>query len=65
MSLARAFGLGLTTGIVYFTGTLYWITRVMVVYGGLPLWVAVLVNALLVAYLALFPALFASSCGAC
>ena len=44
---------------MYFTGTLYWITRVMVVYGGLQAWVAVLVNALLVAYLALFPALFA------
>ena len=58
-SLRRAFSLGLTTGVVYFTGTLYWITRVMVVYGGLQTWVAVLVNALLVAYLALFPALFA------
>ena len=23
------------TGVVYFTGTLYWITRVMAVYGGL------------------------------
>ena len=33
-SLARAFALGLTTGVVYFTGTLYWITRVMAVYGG-------------------------------
>lgn len=31
----------------------------MVVYGGLQTWVAILVNALLVAYLALFPALFA------
>jgi len=58
-SLRRALSLGLTTGVVYFTGTLYWITRVMVVYGGLQAWVAVLVNALLVAYLALFPALFA------
>jgi apolipoprotein N-acyltransferase len=58
-SLARAFLLGLTTGVIYFTGTLYWITRVMVVYGGLQSWVAVLVNALLIAYLALFPALFA------
>jgi apolipoprotein N-acyltransferase len=47
------------TGVVYFTGTLYWITRVMAVYGALPQWVAVLVNALLIAYLALFPALFA------
>jgi apolipoprotein N-acyltransferase len=58
-SLARAFGLGLTTGAVYFTGTVYWITRVMIVYGGLSIWTAVLVNAALVLYLALFPALFA------
>ena len=58
-SPGRAFALGLTTGVVYFTGTLYWITRVMVVYGGLQTWVAVLVNALLIAFLALFPALFA------
>jgi apolipoprotein N-acyltransferase len=43
---------------VYFTGTLYWITRVMVVYGGLQPAVAVLVNAALIAYLALFPAIF-------
>jgi apolipoprotein N-acyltransferase len=58
-SLARAFLLGLTTGVIYFSGTLYWITRVMVVHGGLQPWVAVLVNALLIAYLALFPGLFA------
>ena len=56
----RAFFLGLTTGLVYFTGTLYWITRVMAVYGGLQGWVAVLVNAALIAYLALFPAFFAA-----
>ena len=59
LPLMRAFALGLTTGIVYFTGTLYWITRVMTVYGGLQGWVAVLVNAALIAYLALFPAIFA------
>ena len=57
--LRRAGQLGLLTGVVYFTGTLYWITRVMAVYGGLQTWVAVLVNAALIAYLALFPALFA------
>ena len=57
--MRRAFALGLVTGVVYFTGTLYWITRVMAVYGGLPMVVAVLVNAALVAYLALFPAIFA------
>jgi apolipoprotein N-acyltransferase len=44
---------------VYFTGTLYWITRVMVVYGGLSSLVAVLVNAALIAYLSLFPVIFA------
>ncbi len=43
---------------MYFTGTLYWITQVMVVYGGLPTVVAVPVNAALIAYLALFPAAF-------
>jgi apolipoprotein N-acyltransferase len=53
------FLLGLVTGLIYFTGTLYWITHVMAVYGGLSGWVAVLINALLIAYLALFPAAFA------
>ena len=57
--LRRSFLLGLTAGIIYFTGTLYWITGVMAVYGGLQTWVAVLINAALIAYLALFPALFA------
>ena len=54
----NAFLLGLTTGVVYFTGTLYWITLVMAVYGGLPMWIAVILNGALIAYLALFPALF-------
>jgi len=56
---SHSFLLGLVTGVVYFTGTLYWITRVMAVYGDLSGWVAVLINALLIAYLALFPAIFA------
>jgi apolipoprotein N-acyltransferase len=58
-SLGRTFGLGLVTGVVYFAGTLYWITHVMVVYGHLPVVTGVAVNAALVLYLALFPALFA------
>ena len=58
-ALRRAFLLGLATGIIYFTGTLYWITGVLAAYGGLQTWVAVLINAGLIAYLALFPALFA------
>jgi apolipoprotein N-acyltransferase len=58
-SLSRTFGLGLVTGVIYFAGTLYWITHVMVVYGHLPAATGVAVNAALVAYLALYPALFA------
>jgi len=57
--MARAFVLGLVTGVIYFSGTLYWITQVMTVYGGIAPLVSVLINALLVAYMALFPAIFA------
>ena len=58
-TVPRAFALGLVTGLVSFTGILYWITGVMTTYGALPWLTAALVNALLVAYLALFPGLFA------
>ncbi len=58
-TVLRACQLGLVTGALYFTGTLYWITQVMAVYGGLPTIVAALINALLIAYLSLFPAAFA------
>jgi apolipoprotein N-acyltransferase len=58
-SLSRAFGLGLLCGLVSFTGTVYWITNVLATYGSLQTWVAVLVNGALIAFLALFPALFA------
>jgi apolipoprotein N-acyltransferase len=57
--LRRGFALGLIAGVVYFTGTIYWITHVMVQFGGLNLVVGLLVNAALIAYMALFPALFA------
>jgi apolipoprotein N-acyltransferase len=57
--LRRAFALGLLTGIIYFTGTLYWITRVMVVYGGLSDWAGVLINALLILFMSMYPAIFA------
>jgi apolipoprotein N-acyltransferase len=55
----RAFGLGLLTGAVYFSGTLYWLVETMTTFGGLPVPVAVFAAALLVAYLSLFPAAFA------
>ena len=50
--------LGLTTGIAYFAGTVYWTGGVMAQYGGLSLPVAAAIAGLLVAYLALFPAFF-------
>jgi apolipoprotein N-acyltransferase len=57
--MLRAAGLGFAAGVVYFGATLYWITLVMVVYGDVPLAAAVLINIALVAYLALFPVIFA------
>jgi apolipoprotein N-acyltransferase len=58
-SLSRAFVLGLVTGVVYFTGTLYWITHVMATYGDMATSVAVLINAALIAFQALFVGIFA------
>ena len=58
-TLRRAFALGFVAGAIYFTGTLYWITRVMAMYGDMAFWVAVLINAALIAYQALYPAIFA------
>jgi apolipoprotein N-acyltransferase len=55
----RAFALGLSTGAVYFSGTLYWLVETMTTFGGLATPLAVLAAALLVAYLSLFPAAFA------
>jgi apolipoprotein N-acyltransferase len=54
-----AFALGLLTGAGYFSGTLYWLVETMTTFGGLPTPLALLVAALLVAYLSLFPAAFA------
>lgn len=57
----RAFALGLLAGVVHFAGALYWLVDVMVLYGGLSLPVALGAAALLVAYLAVYPALFAAT----
>ncbi len=43
---------------MYFAGTLYWLVETMTMFGGLQTWLAVIAAALLVAYLALFPAAF-------
>ena len=55
----RAFALGLTTGALYFIGTLYWTGTVIRTFGGLATPVAVLAMLLLASVLALFPALAA------
>lgn len=57
--LSRAFRLGLTTGAVYFAGTLYWLVETMTTFGGLAIPVAVFAAGVLVAYLSLFPAAMA------
>ena len=59
----RAFLLGFVAGAGYFGGTVYWTGTVVSQFGGLSWPVGVIVAALLVAYLALFPALFALCLG--
>jgi apolipoprotein N-acyltransferase len=56
VSAHRALRYGLVAGIVWFIGTLYWLTEVMVTFGGLATPLAALAAFLLIAYLALFPA---------
>ena len=55
----RAFFLGLASGAVYFSGTLYWLVETMTTFGALPMALAIVAAGLLVAYLSLFPAAFA------
>jgi len=55
----RVFLLGLTSGGVYFAGTLYWLVETMTTFGGMAMALAAFAAALLVAYLSLFPAAFA------
>ena len=59
----RAFLLGFLAGAVYFGGTIYWTGTTVRQFGGLSWPIAVIVAGLLVAYLALFPALFAMFLG--
>jgi len=58
-SARRAFLLGLSSGAAYFAGTLYWLVETMTTFGGLPTAGAIFAAGLLVAYLSLFPAVFA------
>ena len=60
-SAKNGFWLGGITGIVYFAGTVHWVTNSMHYYGGIPLIPASLITLLLCAYLALYPALFGAA----
>ena len=55
----RSLGLGLLAGFVYFAGTLYWFVITLNTFGGLSIPVAAIASAMGIAYLALYPALFA------
>ncbi len=59
MPLARAFWLGLLAGGIYLGGTLYWLSTVMTRYGDIHIAGSIVITAVFVAYLALYPALFA------
>ncbi len=59
----RRFLLGLLSGIVFFTGTVYWVVHSMHLYGGLGLGTSVPVMLLLAAYLAIYFGLFAIFAG--
>lgn len=60
-SVKNGFWLGGTTGIVYFAGTVHWVTNSVHFYGGIPIVPASLITLLLCAYLALYPALFGAA----
>ncbi len=53
--------LGGITGIVYFAGTIHWVTNSIHFYGGITLIPASLITLLLCSYLALYPALFGAA----
>ena len=60
-SVKNGFWLGGTAGIVYFAGTVHWVTNSVHFYGGIPIVPASLITLLLCAYLALYPAVFGAA----
>jgi apolipoprotein N-acyltransferase len=60
-NVKNGFLLGGMTGIVYFAGTVHWVTNSVHYYGGVPLIPASLITLLLCVYLALYPALFGAA----
>jgi len=60
-TVKNGFWLGGISGIIFFAGTIHWVTNSVHFYGGIPLIPASLVTLLLCAYLALYPALFGAA----
>ncbi len=56
----NSFFLGLCSGLIYFTGSCFWITNTMVHYGHLPFGVSIFLLFLLTFYMALYPAIFSA-----
>ncbi len=54
-----AFVCGMLTGLVFYLGTIYWLTLTMENYGGIPRWLSLLILFALSCYLALFHGIFA------
>src|SRR5689334_23099973 len=57
-STRRGFMLGLIAGFIHFAGTVYWTGATVSQFGGLPVFVAVLVAGLLALYMAAYVAIF-------
>jgi apolipoprotein N-acyltransferase len=61
VSPQRGFQLGLIAGFVHYAGTVYWTGDTVSTFGGLPVFVGVLVAGVLVLYMALYVALFGAA----
>ncbi len=60
-SVKQAFAIGWIAGLVFFGGTVFWVTNSIHFYGNVPLLPASLITFLLCAYLALYIALFSAA----
>jgi apolipoprotein N-acyltransferase len=60
-SIKNGAWLGGLTGVLYYIGTVHWVTNSVHFYGGIPLVPASLITLLLCAYLAVYPALFGAA----
>ncbi len=60
-SIKNGAWLGGLTGILYYIGTVHWVTNSVHFYGGIPLVPASFITLLLCAYLAVYPALFGAA----